>query len=328
MDRSERFHLIDQLLCSQRAVSREQFLRALEVSTATFKRDLEYLRDRFGAPIVWDREARGYRYQREVEGGDAFQLPGLWFNASELQALLMMDAWLENLQPGLIGQHIKPLQARIRMLLDESDFDARDITRRMRILVQSRRSGDNALFAPLSQALLNRRQLLIRHFNRHSGAHSERRVSPQRLTFYRDNWYLDAWCHSREAIRSFAVDALQQVELLADAALEIDDGLLERELSSGYGIFSGAQTNWALLRFSPHRARWVSHEQWHPRQQAEFDEDGYFLLRLPYSQEPELVMDILKFGGDVEVLEPEALRIRVVQEIDRMRAIYARQAAE
>ena len=55
MDRTERFHLIDQMLCNQRVVTRAQFLDALEVSPATFKRDLEYLRDRLAAPIVWEK---------------------------------------------------------------------------------------------------------------------------------------------------------------------------------------------------------------------------------------------------------------------------------
>ena len=86
MDRTERFHLIDQMLCNQRIVTRAQFLQALEVSPATFKRDLEYLRDRLAAPIVWDPELRGYRYEAGAEL-EQFQLPGLWFNTSEIQAL-------------------------------------------------------------------------------------------------------------------------------------------------------------------------------------------------------------------------------------------------
>ena len=102
MDRTERFHLIDQMLCNRRVVTRAQFLDALEVSPATFKRDLEYLRDRLAAPIVWDRERRGYCYEK-VEDGEQFQLPGLWFNTSEIQALLSMDALLENLQPGVLS---------------------------------------------------------------------------------------------------------------------------------------------------------------------------------------------------------------------------------
>ncbi|MBT8435184.1 MAG: transcriptional regulator, partial [Gammaproteobacteria bacterium] len=117
MDRTERFHLIDQMLCNQRVVTRAQFLDALEVSPATFKRDLEYLRDRLAAPIVWDRERRGYCYE-QGEDGEQFQLPGLWFNTSEIQALLSMDALLANLQPGVLSNHIEPLRSRIRMLLD------------------------------------------------------------------------------------------------------------------------------------------------------------------------------------------------------------------
>jgi len=175
----------------------------------------------------------------------------------------------------------------------------------------------------LIQALLNRKRLRIRHFHRARGEASEREVSPQRLTFYRDNWYLDSWCHRRKAIRSFAIDAIESVELLPAAAKELSDEKLDRELGGGYGIFSGRQRNWALLRFSPEQARWVSREEWHPEQQAEFEADGHYRLRVPYSQEPELVMDILRYGAAVEVLEPESLRQRLREEIERMQRLYA-----
>ena len=95
MDRTERFHIIDQLLSNRRLVTRDQFLEALEVSLATFKRDLEYMRDRLAAPIVWNRELRGYSYDDSETGLGQYQLPGLWFNSSEIQALLTMDALLE-----------------------------------------------------------------------------------------------------------------------------------------------------------------------------------------------------------------------------------------
>lgn len=322
MDRSERFHLIDQLLSNQRIVNRQQFLDALEVSLATFKRDLEYLRDRFGAPIVWDRELGGYRYDRQGEEESSFQLPGLWFNTGELQALLTMNAWLENLNPGMLAQHIKPLQAKIRMLLDQSDFSVTEITRRIRILTQARVGRSSNFFQPLSQALLSRRRVKIRHYNRQSECVTEREISPQRMTFYRDNWYLDSWCHVRKAIRSFAVDALEDVQLLTQPAHEVGEEMLDEELSSGYGIFSGSRTQWAELRFTPHRARWVAQEQWHPSQSSRFDEDGYYLLRIPYSQEQELVMDILKYGADVEVLKPHVLRQRVMETVMQMGSLY------
>ncbi len=322
MDRTERFYIIDQLLNGSRSVSREQFLEALEISPATFKRDLEYLRDRLGAPIVWDRELRGYCYQQDADEALNYQLPGLWFNVGEIQALLTMHAWLQNLQPGILSEHIKPLLARIRALLDQGDHSVEEITQRIRILTQPRRSEGSSFFQPISQALLNRRRLRIQHYNRASGEHSQREVSPQRLTFYRDNWYLDSWCHRRHAIRSFAVDALQGVETLNTAAQEVDAAVLDQELASGYGIFSGSETNWAELRFTPERARWVAQEQWHPLQRSRFDADGFYLLAVPYSQEPELLMEILKHGAQVEVLAPAGLRRQVMQTIAAMGKNY------
>jgi predicted DNA-binding transcriptional regulator YafY len=321
VDRTERFHLIDQLLCNRRVVSRQQFLDALEVSPATFKRDLEYLRDRLAAPIVWDREQRGYRYQVE-DGDEQFQLPGLWFNTSEIQALLSMDALLANLQPGVLSRHIEPLRSRIRMLLDEGDHSVDEVARRIRIVPLAAKAYRSENFEALCQALLSRRRIDMTYYSRVTDSSSRRSVSPQRLIYYRDNWYLDAWCHLRKGLRSFSIDAIQQLAIVAEAALEVDEDELNRELESGYGIFSGAATREAVLRFSPQLARWVSRETWHPEQRSEYDSDGYYLLRVPYSQDTELVMDILKHGPEVEVLEPPQLREKVAARIDAMRELY------
>ena len=322
MDRTERFHLIDQMLCNQRVVTRSQFLDALEVSPATFKRDLEYLRDRLAAPIVWDREQRGYCYE-QGDGDAPFQLPGLWFNTSEIQALLTMDALLENLQPGVLSNHIEPLRSRIRMLLDEGDHSVDEISRRIRIIPLAAKAYRSENFQVLCQALLSRKCVDMTYYSRPADSSSERRVSPQRLVYYRDNWYLDAWCHLRSGLRSFSIDAIQALQISGEPSIEVDEAELNRELESGYGIFSGASTREAVLRFSPQSARWVSRETWHPGQHSEFDSDGYYILRLPYSQDTELVMDILKHGAEVEVQGPPELRLRVKQRIGEMQALYA-----
>jgi len=322
MDRTERFHIIDQLLCNQRLVTRAQFLDALEVSPATFKRDLEYMRDRLAAPIIWDREHRGYSYDNSQIGADQYQLPGLWFNTSEIQALLSMDALLENLQPGILSDHVKPLQSRIRLLLDEGDHSVEEISKRIRILPVAAKNYRSQNFQLISQSVLTRKRLRIRYYSRQQDNESSREISPQRLTYYRDNWYLDSWCHWRKALRSFSVDAIKQVEILPETARDVDEQYLNNELASGYGIFSGSETHQAVLRFSPRIARWVSRELWHPQQQSEYDESGYYILQIPYSQDTELIMDILKHGSEVEVLAPPDLRRKVIERIRTMQDLY------
>jgi predicted DNA-binding transcriptional regulator YafY len=167
-------------------------------------------------------------------------------------------------------------------------------------------------FESVVSALINRQRLSITHFHRGREETLSREVSPQRVVHYRDNWYLDAWCHQRNALRTFAMDSIQHVTALDDTAQDIPDHRLDAELGAGYGIFAGPATEVAKLRFSPKRARWVANEQWHPEQRGETRVVGSFILEVPYSDDRELVMDIMKYGPDVEVLEPASLREHVI----------------
>jgi predicted DNA-binding transcriptional regulator YafY len=85
---------------------------------------------------------------------------------------------------------------------------------------------------------------------------------------------------------------------------------LTTALGGGYGIFGGKPKGWATLRFTPERARWVRGEQWHPQQEARDEPDGSYVLAVPYSDDRELIGDILRYGADVQVmLEPPPPRL-------------------
>ena len=311
MDRTERFYKIDQLLGNRKSVPRDIFLEELGVSPATFKRDLEYMRERLHAPIVWDAERRGYRYGSPDENAPDFSLPGLWFNASEIHALLTMQQLLDNIQPGLLEPHIGPLVARVQELLEDGDYSAGEIRRRIRILGMAARAVIPRHFETVSSALLSRKRLKITHYHRGRDETSEREISPQRLAHYRDNWYLDAWCHERDALRTFSVDGIRSADLLERKARNVADRHLDTELGSGYGIFAGARIRTAKFRFSAARSRWVADEEWHPDQKSYRDAEDQYVLEIPYSDERELLMDILKHGPEVEVLSPATLREKV-----------------
>jgi len=318
MDRTERFYTIERMLRLQRRVTRREFLDALEVSLATFKRDLEYMRDRLRAPIVWNADVRAY--ELDARGSRGVELPGLWFNPSEIHALLAMDALLAGLQPGLLAQHVEPLRARLEVLLEEGQVEATEVRRRVRMTPQSARRLAPPVFEAVAAATLKRRRLAIRYAGRGSGQTTEREVSPQRLVHYRDNWYLDAWCHLRGGLRKFAVDAIESAELLEERARDVDLRDVEREFDTGYGVFGGADVRWATLRFTPERARWVAHEQWHPSQRSRREPDGSFVLEVPFADHRELLMDVLKYGADVEVLAPPEFAAAVAGEVRRMAA--------
>jgi predicted DNA-binding transcriptional regulator YafY len=321
MDRTERFYRIQRLLNQRKFATREMLLDDLGVSRATLKRDLAYMRDRMDVPIECDRE-RGYFLDEAAGSGRSFQLPGLWFSAAEVHALLTMEHLLERLQPGLLAQQVRPLRERIRKILGTGDFAADEVSRRIRVLQMGARPVEPAHFQAIASAVLSRRRLAIRHYRRSADVAMDREVSPQRLVHYRDNWYLDAWCHTRRALRTFAVDAIQAASVLGRPAREVSEQALDAALASTYGIFAGEPAGTAVLRFEPVRARWVSREIWHPQQEGQFELDGAWVLRVPFSDPRELVMDILKYGADVEVLAPASLRAAVRAELAAAVARY------
>ena len=312
MERMERFYKIDHLLKDRKLVSFAAFKDVLCISRATLRRDLAYMRDRFNAPIEYDAERNGYFFGKP-RTGPRYELPGLWFNASEVLALLTTLRMLGELQPGVLDGQIEPLRERLRAILGSGDHSWREVEKRIRIFQPERREGKAAHFSVIAAAVLKRSRLWIRHYNRKADQETEREISPQRLVHYRDNWYLDAWCHLRTGLRSFAVDAIRDARLTDGRAKEIAAAELDRHLGAGYGIFAGSKVEWATLKFSPEAARWVSAQNWHPEQRSRIEKDGAYFLELPFSEDRELVMEILKFGADAEVVGPETLRNRVAR---------------
>jgi predicted DNA-binding transcriptional regulator YafY len=312
MSQTERIHQIVHLLeTNRRPVPIRRFLDELEVSRATFKRDLEYLRDRLGAPIAWrrgDDGSRGYVLQSGGDGGLAIK--GLWFNQSEIHALLLMHRLASNMDPGLVAGDTAGLVARITHLLGRAEDAPGDVLARVQILHSASYRRQAPMFEVVAKATMRQRRVEIDYFTRGRGATSQRIVSPQRLLHYRENWYLLAWCHRVDDLRTFSVDAIEQARLLPDKARRVGQSRLDGYIGQGFGIFGGRARQRAVLRFSAERSRWVKDEVWHAGQQRRWDGER-LVLEVPYSQPAEIVMEILRHGPEVEVIGPSALRRHV-----------------
>lgn len=313
----ERLHRIKYMIQARKCVPIQDFLGELEISKATFKRDLEYLRDRMNASIVFDRAEGGYRFDKP-NAGEKIELPGLWFSEKEATALVLMQHLLDNLdQSGLISAHIDPLVEIIDGILGQSEVSAKELRKRIKVFGMSARKNSLENFEEVGNALLKRQRINLEYYSKGTDETTSREVSPQRLIFYRDNWYLDAYCHLRKGLRSFALDGVKKAELLAKKAEELSEKELQENFADSYGIFSGKATQRAKLKFSPERARWVSGETWHGQQKSSFDADGNYILEFDYNQDPELVMEILKHGSAVEVLSPTTLKNKVKAELKK-----------
>jgi predicted DNA-binding transcriptional regulator YafY len=272
---------------------------------------------------VYDRYSGGYQFENPQDA-EKTELPGLWFTEKEATALVLMQHLLSSLdQGGLIGPHIEPLTAIIDGILGQSETTAKELRKRIKVLGMGSRKNSIENFAEIGAALLKRNRLDVTYYSKGKDETTQRVISPQRLIFYRENWYLDAYCHLRKELRSFAVDGIRKAVLTNETADEISEKQAQAHFAESYGIFSGKATQRAKLRFTPKHARWVATEKWHGQQVGSFDKEGFYILEFDYNQDPELIMDILKHGSGVEVLGPASLKTRVKAELDKALHLYA-----
>jgi predicted DNA-binding transcriptional regulator YafY len=315
----DRYYAYPSLFTGRTAVSKSEILKKLEISSATFKRDLNILRDRLNMPIIYDPDLRGYKLENPES---LHQLPGMWFSQEEALALMTIQTMIGQLEPGLLGPKLKPLQTRLNKILETQGADANVLSERIRVVHAGKRRMQLKSFELVAKATVDRKQIEIIHLNRQTGESIKRIISPQQLIHYRDNWYVDAWCHLRGGVRSFAIDAIEGALLLDKDAKDIDREQLLKQMQGGYGIFGGQAKAWAELKFTPERARWVQHEEWHPEQKGTLHKDGSYTLEVPYSDERELIGDILRMGSDVKVMGPAILAKQVKEALQRMLKQY------
>jgi predicted DNA-binding transcriptional regulator YafY len=307
MDRYERILTLHRMLKSaRRPVPLSRVMDDLGCSRATAYRDIAFLRDALGAPIDSDGDQAAFHYAPDEV--DRFELPGLWLTSEELQALLALNELVGRTGPGILASALAPFRSRIDKLLSNQTDGQSFPVDRIRVISSGTRKVDEATFRHVASSVLGRKRLKFDYRARSTDEGTTRTVSPQRLTHYRDNWYLDAWDHNREGLRSFALDRIARAQVSEEAAEDRAEAELNQHLASSYGIFSGPPKAWATIRFSPHAARWVADEHWHSQQQGQWLKDGRYELKVPYSNSRELLMDVLKYGPDAEVVAPVSLR--------------------
>lgn len=309
--------LLEQSRC---CVPLKTILNKLECSESTFFRVMDLMKFKLGAPIEFDKVHDGYFY--DLKDGGIFQLPGLWFTTKEVEALLCLDSTIRNLGENLFAEIFTPLRIRLDHLLSEQSGEMDKIRDLIKIIPISMRRCDEKVFNAIARAVFDQTRITIHHHKIDNPAGTDRDISPQCLVRYRDNWYVDAFCHECNELRTFALNRIESVTPLRRKFHHVDKETRDEFFSSAYGIFTGKADKTAVIHFSGIAAREVSSEQWHPEQKGEWISETTFRLSIPYNNPHELIMDILKWGELAEVIAPDELRKSIVTIIEGMGQVY------
>jgi proteasome accessory factor C len=290
----------------------------LECTNKTAKIAIDLLRDQLHAPLVYCQQTKGWMYEKDAE---AFELPGLWLTADELHGLAAILNILKTMDEGLLGNEINIVQQQVEKLLAAKGLNIDHFSRTIKYLTTSKRPVTNRFFSIITDGLINKKQLVI-SYSDYSGKTSQRSISPQTLIHYQENWYLDAWCHKRNALRSFMLPRIINLIKSDQKNKAVAPNELKDHFQSSYGIFAGKPKHNATLIFYPPVTREAASIQWHPEQISEWQGDNY-QITIPYNNDRELLRDILKYGNNVEVIKPAVLKNKIKKIAQSVANLYS-----
>jgi len=266
-------------------------LDELEVSRSSLYRYLDDLRD--GAGLV-----------REQRNGEAWvRLPEEWGTrpgVAELFALVVARQVLSGLSGTKAQQWLEPRLrgAAAPLFIEASVPIAQDVAR----AVEASLAGD-------------RRRLTFEYRGFLKEGVSQRLVEPIELRFSQRAWYLFAFDVEKAEPRTFKLARMQRPRVLAEPCTRSFGGDVKDAHAHSVHVWQTSETHDVVVRLHPPWAA-VANEYPLPMQTLEPDGEDV-IVRARVAGLEEVLRWVLRFGGDVTVLEPAVLRARVQSEHER-----------
>ena len=286
----------------------------LEVCTKSVNRDLEFMRDRLDLPIQYDGSRFGYFYSEPVSA-----FPTLHITEGELFALVVAERALQQYR----GTNFeKPLLSALRKmeqsLPDTISLSLSDVEQTISFRTSSEPILDLQIFDTLAKATTARRQLEITYRKPGHQQAEQRVVDPYHLANINGEWFLFAYDHLRDDLRTFVPARIKTIRPTGKTFERRKKFSLEERLRGSFGVQSGKGEFDVVIRFHERVADYIREKKWHESQQLRELKAGGVELRLKLSSLAEVGRWVLSWGGDAVVVRPDELAQSVRQAAQRV----------
>ena len=315
----ERYHWFYGQIKARRYPNARKLSEKFEISEKQAQRDVEFMRDRLDAPLVYDSNKKGYEFD-----DDGYVLPPIWFNEDELLGLCLALRLSSTLPDRKLKDSLYDLLEKFltyRFL--ESAPSLADIKEKVSVKNVQYYKVNEIIFHQVMDSLFRSEPLKISYYTPHKHEKTKRVIRPLHLFCYMGSWHLIAFCTLKNELRDFALSRIGAIEPTSRSiVLPIGLPPIKDYINKNFGLMIGQESVEICLRFTPEVADWVSEQVWYSGQQIYPNEDGSICLKFPVADFREIRREILKYGADLEVLSPLELRAEIEKEILRMSKVY------
>ena len=265
----------------------------------TIFRDIQTLKNDFGAPIEFDRKHNGYYLKHR---NWSFFCPQT-YEDSEMLAAVLGARIAEHIFPPVFRKQIRHA---VDMLLSRNDPDFLDKTQvdSLVIIPSNRTEIENEIFTPLFYAWQNHKVCIIEYLDSRENI-SQRRFEPHSLAFFDGIWYSKGFCYQRNSIRTLVLARMRSVTLTSEDFLP--NGKIINSVSED-DIFGADIVQNAVIRCDAYLAKFIRTRPLHTSQKIKKIENGeceLSILRIPRYR---LLTWIMHQCGRAVLIEPAELK--------------------
>jgi proteasome accessory factor B len=288
--------------------------RALEVSTKTVYRDLEFMRDRLGLPLEYDEQKFGFHYTEKVAA-----FPSIQISEGELAALVLAEKALKQYRGTTFEKPLLSAFRKIQQSLPETiSVSLADVHKTISFRTTAEPLLNLQLFEKLANATAERQQLEFAYRKPGQAQAETRRVDPYHLANINGEWYLFAFDHLRKDIRTFVPARIRDLRVTGRKFERRRHFSLEDRLKDSFMVHSGEGSYRVVLRFSPVAADYIREKKWHYSQVLKDLPGGGVELALELSSLGEVERWVLSWGGEASVVSPPELAASVRKAAERL----------
>ncbi len=295
MSQVERIYYIDRAIQENGAVTTKEVAAHFENSERQIKRDIEYMRERIGMPLIYDYTKRGYRYDKESS----------LLRYSNEKALIFFSL----LKSILANKDMLPLidKEAMRIVKEAMSSDYRDISDKITYTSVIADPPDYSTFSECCKALKDNMAITIAYVNANN-IPSIRTIEPLHLISYSARWYMIAFDLTKQDLRSFYLTRIQSIMVTSLPIAKRDiESRLASYISSGFGIFHGEEAFRVGLEIYAPASYTVKNQLWHKDQKlTESTRNGEVVvtLEVPTTHLSEILSKVLSFGSLAKPLYP------------------------
>lgn len=315
----ERLLQIDSLLRQEQRQTADSLAEVLEVSERTIRSDLNFLRDRYHAPLEVSRQ-KGYYYT-----DPAWRLPSISLSKGELFALTLGARMLESYAGLPYASDLRSAITRLSERLPEETWIDLHQLAAERILFRAgaKIDLDPEVWHRLEDACRLHKTVQMTYYTASRNDVSERQLDPYVLHLYRGtNPYVIGHCHKRQEIRWFRVDRIQQLEVLTATFVPAPTFDAKDHLEMIFQHEAGGVPLPVSIWFDARTAPYVRERHWHPTQEIQEHTDGSVTLHMVVRGLNDLKRWVLGYGKGAIVKQPVELVEMVRQETEEMLRHY------